>query len=199
MRELYVLLGISTIKMLAYHPQTDGMVERQRHPQKRPQKIHRQIPQQLEEIHPILATCIQSCISQCTGFSPFELIFGRQPRGPMDVLRKEWEEPQNIPDSTISYLPPEHLREAEGGQRSSNKDRRPSQKKRDNVVRPEGQKQSFYGWRLRIGTPTIVIQPSSCKVGWPILGRKSSLNNHIPYPYTHYQKRNRTFHVNMLA
>lgn len=39
-----------------------------------------------------------------TGFSPFELLYGQQPRRLLDVLREEWEDPAVVEDTLASYL-----------------------------------------------------------------------------------------------
>lgn len=39
-----------------------------------------------------------------TGHSPFELLYGRNPRGPLDVLSEEWTEPKQGKESTVSFL-----------------------------------------------------------------------------------------------
>lgn len=38
------------------------------------------------------------------GFSPFELLYGRAIRGPLDVIREMWEADEHSNDSVMSYL-----------------------------------------------------------------------------------------------
>ena len=39
-----------------------------------------------------------------TGFSPFELRYGRQVRGPLDILQETWEAKGRSTESVVSYV-----------------------------------------------------------------------------------------------
>ena len=39
-----------------------------------------------------------------TGFSPFELLYGWDVRGPLDILRESWESSQKSDENIISYV-----------------------------------------------------------------------------------------------
>ena len=39
-----------------------------------------------------------------TGFSPFELLYGRQVQGPLDILRETWEAKGRSTESVVSYV-----------------------------------------------------------------------------------------------
>ena len=105
MKELYNLLGIHAIKTSPYHPQTDGLVERFNATMKAMlRKVIQKFDQQWDKALPYLMFAYREVPQESTGFSPFELLYGRKVRGPLDILKETWEAKATTPDSTVSYL-----------------------------------------------------------------------------------------------
>ncbi|CAC5417984.1 unnamed protein product [Mytilus coruscus] len=61
-------------------------------------------PQTWDEYIPYLLFAYREVPNESTGFSPFELLYGRHIRGPLLVFEAEWEEPSTCQHSVLSYL-----------------------------------------------------------------------------------------------
>ena len=85
--ELYRLLHVRPIRTTPYHPQTDGLVERFNQTLKAMlRKVAVQEGKDWDLLIPYVLFTYRE-VPQCsTGFSPFELLYGRDVRGPLDVL-----------------------------------------------------------------------------------------------------------------
>lgn len=92
--QVYGLLDIKGIRTSPYHPQTDGLVERYNQTLKSMlRKFVAANGKDWDRWLPYLLSTYREVPQASTGFSPFELLYGRQVRGPMDVLREAWEGP----------------------------------------------------------------------------------------------------------
>uniref|UniRef100_A0A3B3Q5E6 Integrase catalytic domain-containing protein n=1 Tax=Paramormyrops kingsleyae TaxID=1676925 RepID=A0A3B3Q5E6_9TELE len=101
LQQVYRLLGIKGIRTTPYHPQTDGLVERYNQTLKSMlKKFVAEDGKDWDRWLPYLMFSYREVPQASTGYSPFELLYGRQVRGPLDVLRDAWEqasEPQPVP------------------------------------------------------------------------------------------------------
>ena len=92
MQELHSLLGVKPIFASVYHPQTCGRVERMHSTMKTClRKLCAEKPRDWNRYIPSVMFAMREIPSERTGFSPFELLYGRQARGPLAVLRDLWE------------------------------------------------------------------------------------------------------------
>ena len=112
MQEVSRLLSIKGLTSTPYHPICNGLVERwngtlksmlKRLCQDQPKQWHRLI-------NPVLFA-YKEVPQESTGFSPFQLLYGRSVRGPGTILKELWTKEVNIPEVKSSYEYVTELRE----------------------------------------------------------------------------------------
>ncbi|KAL2081694.1 hypothetical protein ACEWY4_023547 [Coilia grayii] len=105
LKQVYSLLGVKAIKTTPYHPQTDGLVERFNRTLKTMlRRFVSQTGTDWDDWLPYLLFAYREVPQASTGFSPFELLYGRQVRGPLDLLKDMWEEPKAVQQNVATYV-----------------------------------------------------------------------------------------------
>ena len=90
--ELYKMLHVHPIRTSPYHPQTDGLVERFNQTLKSMlRKAATTEGKDWDKMIPYLLFAYREVPQASTGFSPFELLYGRSVQGPLDGLCQAWE------------------------------------------------------------------------------------------------------------
>ena len=103
--EIYRMLHVHPIRTTPYHPQTDGLVERFNQTLKAMlKKAATNEGKDWDKVIPYLLFAYREAPQSSTGFSPFELLYGRSVRGPLNVLREAWEEAKCENESVVSYV-----------------------------------------------------------------------------------------------
>ena len=130
-KELYGLLKVKAIRTSVYHPATDGLCERFNRTLK--SMIRKFVLEDARNWHqwldPLLFA-VREVPQASTGFSPFELLYGRRPRGVLDLIKENWEEGSSDSKNEIQYvmdlraklhslgvMSREHLRQAQENQK----------------------------------------------------------------------------------
>lgn len=101
--QVHKLLGIRRVRTIPYHPQTDSLVERFNQTLKGMlKKFVSETGKDWDKWLLYLLFAYREVPQASTGFSPFELLFAHQVRGPLDVLHETWEESGKAKDMNIS-------------------------------------------------------------------------------------------------
>ena len=103
--EVYLLLKIKPIRTTPYRPQTDGLVERFNSTLK--SMLRKTVSKEGKDwdwLLPYLLFAYREVPQASTGFSPFELLYGHQVHGPLDILKESWEASTKSSESVVSYV-----------------------------------------------------------------------------------------------
>ena len=199
MREYCTTMGIEQIKTSPYHPQTDGMVERFNATLKRLLRKITQNPKvEWDECLPYVLWAYRGTVHKTTGFSPYQMSYGRPMRMPPDQMVRYWrgkeEQGQNTTIEFVETLKAniQVVRDLAYEKEIKEKESQKFSHDRKSVVR-----------NFDVGEYVLVFRPI----------RKSKLENQWQGPYiiskklteVTYQvdlgtfgKRYRTFHVNCM-
>ena len=91
MREYCTTMGIEQIKTSPYHTQTDGMVERFNAALKRLLRKLTQNPKvKWDKCLPYVLWAYRGTVHKTTGFSPYQMSYGRPMRMPLDQMVRYW-------------------------------------------------------------------------------------------------------------
>ena len=103
-KELCRLCGISQIHTVPYRPQGNGVLER----------LHGTLKPILAKaaadgldwltVLPLALSAVRAIPSRSTGFSPAELVYGRNPRSILDVIYEGWTNPEYSPINTTKWI-----------------------------------------------------------------------------------------------
>ncbi|XP_023814763.2 uncharacterized protein LOC111947970 [Oryzias latipes] len=107
LKQVYQLLGVRNLRTTPYHPQTDGLTERFNQTLKQMlRKFVNETGSDWDQWLPYLLFAYREVPQASTGFSPFELLYGHEVRGPLTLLRETWEGEQGReePVNAIQYV-----------------------------------------------------------------------------------------------
>uniref|UniRef100_A0A8C5MWQ3 Gypsy retrotransposon integrase-like protein 1 n=1 Tax=Leptobrachium leishanense TaxID=445787 RepID=A0A8C5MWQ3_9ANUR len=113
-QQLWRLCSIKALHSAPYHPQTNGLCERFNGTLEQLLRAFSQDRKDWEKYLPHLLFAYREVPQESTGFSPFELLYGRRVRGPLDLVRAHWEgsdEQEGLPVLNYVLELREHLRE----------------------------------------------------------------------------------------
>ena len=100
MKEVSRLLSVKQLTTTPYHPSCNGLVERFNGTLKAMlRKCCEEQPKQWNRFIPALLFAYRDTVQDSTGYSAFQLLYGRQVRGPLTILKELWT--SNIEDEEV--------------------------------------------------------------------------------------------------
>ncbi len=94
--------GITHVLCSAYHPQSQGALERHHQTLKNMLRTFcYERDKDWDEAVPYVLFAVREAPTESLGFSPNELVFGHRVRGPLDVVRESWCCPQDDPPVSL--------------------------------------------------------------------------------------------------
>ena len=104
-KQMWDLLGVKPLRTSIYHPQANGLVERFNRTLKGMlRKVAMEHPKKWHMFVNPLMFAVREAPQSSTGFSPFELLYGRKPRGILDLIRERWEEGEDASRSALQQI-----------------------------------------------------------------------------------------------
>ncbi|KAL8576640.1 hypothetical protein ACOMHN_025115 [Nucella lapillus] len=104
MKEVSRLLGVTQLHTTPYHPQGNGLVKRFNGTLKRMlKKLCEERPTDWDRYIPAALFAYREAPQESTGFSPFELLYGRTVRGPVSILKELWTKEQETEEVRTTY------------------------------------------------------------------------------------------------
>lgn len=157
MTEVSRLLSIKQLTTTPYHPMCNGLVERFNGTLKKMLKrLCAEQPKQWHRYINALLFAYREVPQESTKFSPFELLYGRTVRGPMQILKALWTKEIDEPEVRTSYEYVFELRE---------KLEDMMQMAQDNLGNAQARQKHYYDKKtrrkdLKVGDKVLLLRPT---------------------------------------
>ncbi|XP_069160812.1 uncharacterized protein [Procambarus clarkii] len=190
-------LGIRQITSSAYHPESQGALER----------FHQTLKGMLRKFCydrqskwvddlPYLLFAVRSVPNESLGISPFEMIFGHSVRGPLEVARDHWLDEETNED-IVDWLSTNKGRLFSAWEMATRTLENTQKTSKSRYDRRTKQREFQVGDLVLVCTPTITGSLSARFVGpYPVVKKVTNLNYLLSTPDR--RKKETLVHVNMI-
>ena len=197
MQEVSRLLSINRRTMTPYHRICNGLVERFNGTLKKMlQRLCSEQPRQWHRFINPLLFAYREASQEATGFSPFELLYGRTVRGPVQILKKLWTKETDVLEVKTSYQYVLELRERpDDTMKIAQEELKRSQSKNKRLYDGGAKRRAF-----QVGDKVLILLPTDNNkllLQWrgPFVVERCGNGNNYG---VEVNKRIKTYHANML-
>ncbi|KAJ8020240.1 hypothetical protein HOLleu_39778 [Holothuria leucospilota] len=197
MKEVCRLLSIRKLNTTPYHAMCNGLVERYNGTLKQMlKKMCEEKPRDWDRYLKPLLFAYRETPNENTGFSPFELLFGRQVRGPMQLLKELWTGQCKETETKTTY---QYVLELQ------NRLEETCKLAQENLKKAKQKQARYYNRKakdrtFKVGDEVLLLIPNEenkllmqWKGPFPIVEKLNSMNYKIDFGH-----RAKVFHANML-
>lgn len=197
MKEVNELLAVKHLSCTPYHPMCNGMVERFNGTLKQMlRKMVQEQPKCWDRLLAPLLFAYREAPQASSGFSPFELIYGRHIRGPLSILKELWTHDQENEELKTTYGYVLDLRE---------RIEKTLELVRQNLSRAQVSQKRYYDRHskqrdLKAGDRALILLPTSnnkllmhWKGPFPVIEKKNDYDYWLDLGHS-----KKLFHINML-
>ena len=199
MREVTRLISLKQLTTSPYHPMCNGLVEKYNGTLKLVLKrLCEERPKDWDRYLPAVLFSYREVPQESTRFSPFELLYGRNVRGPMDILRNLWTKEQDKEHEAVTNVYHYVLD-------LQNRIEETCKLARMELMKANQRYKKYYNQRtrhrqLKPGDTVLILLPTDQNkllLQWK--GPFKVLNRIAKYDYSiDVNGKSRTFHINML-
>ena len=196
-QEVSRLLSINRLTTTPYHPICNGLVERFNGTLKKMlRRLCNEQPRQWHRFINPLLFAYREAPQEAAGFSPFELLYGRTVRGPVQILKELWTKETDVPEVKTSNQYVLELRERlDDTMKLALEELKRSQAKNIDCMIGGAKRRAF-----QVGDKVLVLLPTDnnkllLKWRGPFVVEKCGNGNNYG---VEVNKRIKTYHVNML-
>ncbi|XP_042299936.1 uncharacterized protein LOC121917889, partial [Sceloporus undulatus] len=155
LQKMWELLRVKPLRTSIYHPQANGMVERFNRTLKGMlRKFVESHPKSWPQLVEPLLFAFREVPQSSLGFSPFELVYGRRPRGILDIVKEGWEEEAPNSQTELQFVlrMRQHLKEI-------------GQMARENLQKAQEEQKRYFDSKvkersLQVGQQVLVLLPA---------------------------------------
>ena len=191
MQQLCSLLHIKKLKTSPYHPQANGTLKKMLKCYSDEEAKNR------DKSIPYVLVAYREGKHETTGFTSFEMLYARHVRGPLSIIKEEWEEfnPEEVKQSAISFIL--DARERLKKMVSIANSKESNEKKRQKIYFDRNAKDR----ELKVHDKVFILLPTSenkLLAEWKGPYKISAKASPVDYSDKLSRKTTKTFHINMM-